>query len=825
MLVKETELKKYNRLYVSRIEELVFKPREGVTILLGKNGSGKSSLLKELLPNVTDSKDYDKDGSKRLTIEHNGNLYILGFRNGKHSFIKNNEELNVSGLKKTQQSLIELELGIDKDIHRLLLGELNFTDMPVAERKKWFTEILTTIDYKEALELYEKSKKKQNELKANIKLLRSKLIKLEKEFELLSEKDVNKLINLKNTLEKLNTNIVKLYHSSNPKQIDLPSIDFIKSILNTFLKLEKKYVGLPPDLVNNILVKLKSERNYLKEEIRKIDSKLSKLTTLLPEDSLREKEYIRERLEQLQELVDGNAFISFLKNNLRVNEDDINNLINNFKSYITDLKDVLFNIKTMDGYKLTDISKEKLDNVTNKIHKLDNGLTLLKDQLRTIVTEYNHLINLKDNEKIKCPKCGYEFVPGYDDKKLTVLKNEIKNLESKIPEIEKRKEKLINEHEILKNLFMLKSEFVTILRSIYGNYVKDVIEHYRTTTDGFSTNKLDSILNQLEEFILSLNNLDYKEVKKETAELNKRLELLDKLKTDKLQYLSKVKEELRTERVALIKKINSISDKAEYYNRELKYSRLFRDSLNTLENYLSNLEEVKKNIIIEEWNKLITKLSTYLKTLISEVSNKIVIINNYKINITELNNEINELEDKLKVNKKLTELLSPTKGIIAEYVTTTLNLIVESMNSILSEIWTYPIEIISVKIEDNGDFNYKFSAKLNDNKIIGDVSEGSSSIKEVINLAFRLTAMEFLDMTDYPLILDEFGRTMDPVHRDKAYNYIENVLVNEFKQIFLVSHFESMFGRFKLADIVTLTEDEVFKDIKNNPRILKIKRF
>ena len=54
--------------------------------------------------------------------------------------------------------------------------------------------------------------------------------------------------------------------------------------------------------------------------------------------------------------------------------------------------------------------------------------------------------------------------------------------------------------------------------------------------------------------------------------------------------------------------------------------------------------------------------------------------------------------------------------------------------------------------------------------------------------------------------LVEFGRTMDATHRDTAYNIIDRIFSTNFDQIFLVSHFESMYGRFVNADIVQLEE-------------------
>jgi ABC-type molybdenum transport system ATPase subunit/photorepair protein PhrA len=78
--------------------------------------------------------------------------------------------------------------------------------------------------------------------------------------------------------------------------------------------------------------------------------------------------------------------------------------------------------------------------------------------------------------------------------------------------------------------------------------------------------------------------------------------------------------------------------------------------------------------------------------------------------------------------------------------------------------------------------------------------------------------MKYLGLKDTPLILDEFGRTMDPKHRTNAYNIINQVMVSNFKQIFIVSHFESMYGSFKNSDITILSDENMLlsEDIKYN---------
>jgi len=94
------------------------------------------------------------------------------------------------------------------------------------------------------------------------------------------------------------------------------------------------------------------------------------------------------------------------------------------------------------------------------------------------------------------------------------------------------------------------------------------------------------------------------------------------------------------------------------------------------------------------------------------------------------------------------------------------------MNNIVNTIWTYDIEILPCNIEEN-DLTFRFPVIINGVKNVPDVSKGSSAIKDIIDLAFKITVMEFLNLLNYPLILDEIGSTFSPDHRIRLFNYID----------------------------------------------------
>jgi len=64
--------------------------------------------------------------------------------------------------------------------------------------------------------------------------------------------------------------------------------------------------------------------------------------------------------------------------------------------------------------------------------------------------------------------------------------------------------------------------------------------------------------------------------------------------------------------------------------------------------------------------------------------------------------------------------------------------------------------------------------------------------------------MKYLGLTSFPLILDEFAVTMDPEHRVKAFDAIDRLIAPNFSQIFIISHFKSMYGRFERSSDINI---------------------
>ena len=137
MRIIELTLHRYTRLSFSAIETIHYKPTESTQIIIGTNGSGKSSFLNELNP-IPPNKNYMLDGGyKKIRIEHKGVEYTLLSTYGKHnkhSFVEHrgeagDKELNDGGTGVAQKILIEKVFGLNIDLLKIWLGRVSFTEL------------------------------------------------------------------------------------------------------------------------------------------------------------------------------------------------------------------------------------------------------------------------------------------------------------------------------------------------------------------------------------------------------------------------------------------------------------------------------------------------------------------------------------------------------------------------------------------------------------------------------------------------------------------------------------------------------------------------
>ncbi len=790
-------LRDYNLLFLNNIKEIIFTPTKKTNLILGTNGSGKSSLLKELSPLVFDKKHFGENGYKEVHIEHNNKMYILTQEGNKCSFKENGVELNASANRKVQSTLVKEKLKYDTDYHKLFLGITNFTTMSPSERKEWLIR-LSNVNYDYSLGYFKRLLSRDRDIRGTIKILNSKLM----------EDRVNLL-----------TDEIKLKYKEDLKAVSM--------LIDTMLENKEKIAFNNNDynkmlesmiLVNNSLISKISTDVVLKD----IDFELSKVTNSI-EHLEKDNEIKIKQLHEAKQFKDNNSAVEkSLQDSLLKNKNDIEKLSSKLRlSYVTLSNTAIINT--------INLIKEKMFNILSDISTLNVNLSLEEavDLSKNILTLENFksateikILNLenelkisrdKKDESVTCNKCDNVFNPYYTIEKEKELTLSIEKNRSLLTEAINKLKTLSELNNNYLNKQNLIAEFYSLFsgNNFLSGYITEVIANFNIQTASMQILKeLDYEFNILEEYYNKIFILE-EDSRKIKEELDK-IKLFTNLRKDNNLDYDKLNTEVSNNNQTLIS--------LKKYLSNLNNDKIIKQNLKTLSlKYISLLksqEESLENEIKKEKNNLLEDIISQCRTIKFDLEDKIKKSDLLEDRLKILEKDIKELENKSRLLKSAIEALSPSGGLIADSILSFIKNLVTDMNYIINSIWSYDLEIKACDLE-NGDLDYKFPVVSDSRGFTEDVGLTSSSMKEVIDLAFKIVAMKYSSMEDYPLFLDEFGRTMDMSHRVRAYSAIDNVSSGIFSQVFIVSHFSGVYNRFSDSDTIVLDSKNISIDKKD----------
>lgn len=801
MIIKKLVLHNYKRFFLSDIKTLEYTPESNIQFIISKNGTGKSSLMSQLNPLPTDAKkDFYENGYKIIEIEHNNKNYKLtsGSDNKSYSFKINDHELNISNGKKIQLELIKEHFSLTPAIMEILLCNNRFTSMSPSERKYWITE-MSTIDYSYPVHIYNNLKSRHRDIVGNSRIITSELTKYTNF--VLNQDEIQKLNKDKEMLDSFNTHIISLYTYVNSEN---RNVDELSSLNNSLRQLLYNIDG------DVDITQLEDEINNNKLMVLDIENKIKYLLTLIEKTeelkNIGDKRFILERLNIIEPKIDKIKNTIILEDSIECYE----NIYNLYSQIHLELITILNNMSEYEDIRLYSGNIEdspKLWRKTLELIKVDyeykiRRKNILEKDLVHIREHHN------DNNKIQCPQCGYRWFQD-QDKEIEILKE----LEILNPEIEKLKlelEKYLDKVKRLEEIEKLIEDFkynITSkpeLKSLW----KVILPNFNLYSDSVISiiKILDSFLVKLAKFEgLNLLLTEHKELKHKL----KALEELEKLNTE-LQ-INKLKEHEK-ELEILTQNKNNINNKLNVLNTRLfNYKKLLETKDKLIKSLKQKGKELKTEITILR-NNYLMELSKFIKTQLMEIDNKLQTSSNAMHLLDNNKLKLNENNEKEKVLTLMLKELSPTEGLIAKSINSFLLVFTEELNQVINSVWSYDVEILPTVINDNDELDYKFKVKINNDEVIEDVSKLSSSLKEIVDLAFRIVFMKYMGLNNYPLYLDEFGNTFDKEHRTSAYRVIEKILSSEFNQLFIICHYESLYGSFKNANFNVINRDNVELD-------------
>ncbi len=803
MKITYLKLEKYKRFPLSNLEIFEKEFTHKLTMIVGPNGAGKSSLISELTPLPASKDNFHKGGYKEIHIEHDNKQYKLvsDFReHTKFYFYCDDENLNVAGLVTMQKELVYQHFGITTIIHELLTGAENFTEMSLLGRKKLF-HATTHLNIDSILSNYDKLKE---ELKNNEFLHKNITNQLVMEKHKLSDTNAiqtlrDKINSYRNHIDSLLMIRQEIYRFSHGKTME-ESAQGLRALEDARkLTFDTNYVHLVSYSVKDIPIHLQTKQS----ELTVIETQLRSLYTKL-EQLIQEKKTLAmtnsKNIDELQkEYDDIDRSITNRRNNIVIFKEDFDN-ISEVISTLQILESALPEIiETLPENADRRYSKQRYADLTEAKSAILVRLNVLLEEHSRFNAE---LRELENHKHLNCPNCDHTWLPKEVDSRIIELRE-------KIGKIEKERFDLGTEVKDLQTKIDDQTTYLTQLQLLLNHYtstkavlfqVWDVISQ-RSLLHNEPAAIIQVVRRAIQECLMFQSIQDYQ---KRKAEI---LDLINRLKELTHTNQAGIDEDISSTENDIYE-LQSRQEDVKTAIKDIKYVSGIYSTLQKLESAIklstSDLHDSNlRHLSLELMREIDAELSL-TKVSLLEIEKEISKQNMVESNISKLEAQLEEVGEHVKVLTILTDELSPKNGFIAKTISNFLNVIINSINSIIAGVWDYKMILKPINIEEDA-LNYKFKVEVEDRLVIDDINKVSGGMKEIINLAMKITLYKLLRLENYPIYLDEYGVKLDQQHRGKIADIIFKMInSNVYSQIFLITHIDMAFSYAKDTEVLEL---------------------
>lgn len=825
MKITKLILTGFTRLSLRSIDRIEYTPKEKTQIILGSNGSGKSSLMKELSPLPAVSSEYRRGGSKQIWIEYKGKEYYLlsSFpQEGNYfEFYCDGVNLNPGRTVTVFRELVKEHFNYTAELHALVTGQVLFHELSVNDRRKLFMS-MNNVDFTYAFQYFNRLKDKARDLQGTIKQLQKRLSG-EIEGLLTPEQEI----------------VVKR------------EAEEMRGILESLL-MAKDATSKDPRAIEQACDQLKQQRSIIEREIQDAFSRYEKISSRRSIDQL-EQLYS----EESQRLVAGRKELNIryeqhlkLESELRelqvvdsvdfglLNE-EINTLMATKEastktleigiaaalsfstysaSYLLDMLSMLSSTLQHHADELMNYrEREDVLTVTPSIYKQVDGdiaqhLDLLgraKGAISYYTNQLDEMTKSKAQAEISCPSCNHSWHLGYSQTKY----EEVKNLLATTQLAHDQRVKMIEGLQALKTDF---DHYIKIRRSVLEIFEKyeplASFWDYLGKEEVFSRRpeRLSHEVTRLKQYLSALSQLDNcNKLLEEKLRLKAVYEAAQNKNKDKIKEGFKQLEE--TIQVVQLQ-VNNLSVSTTTLAEEIATVKEVYDLYSRFMRLTQEATSLEKSVVSHYLDGVLGDLINGLKTDIIQKERAVAQVSMKKAVIQNTEVSIQSYKEELRLVEMAIDALSPKTGLIAHGMSLFINTFIERVNRFISKVWSYPLSLDTIKPEgdDEIDLDYKFVVNVNNMGGPPDIASTSSGMREIIHLACVRACMRFMGFEQFPVFLDEFAVKMDDAHRKAAYNIIEYLIDEaDVSQVFLISHYENGYSSLSAADITVLCDANV----------------
>ena len=780
---------------------------EKIILIKGPNGSGKTSLLKNIThPYSTISRSISlKNGinegklikyflinNKEFKVEHHFTRGNKNISTSSHILVKDEfgkwKNMSDTGLVKDFKNKVQHYLNYEDYMYGILnigIENKGIVDLTTTNRLEYIKKILS-MDILSLIK--DNTLSALNDSNGKTKYINTKLTEFGNAQ--LIAKRITEIKNEKNSISAF----IKLLSTENEHIItnqktvlDSKVKEGITIMENTIKAVDKiKDTGLLNDndaysevmsKYNNEIVSCRAKIDTYKENMTSIKEKLDNLVVTNNDEINNQIKNLKKKLNEIDDKYKNLKFIYT----------DINKkpLLTEYSSYMYKLKTIVDEITNYSNISIDDLVHEYIFNEINlsildtKVNDKLEEFNALDDKIKKLDIS-GSLINFNIEGDCSNEHCPNKPLRDEYDRQISNL-----NIHE---ELCKLRDKLREEIDVLNVKYDIAKEVILYLGRLNEIKMPDKFDEYirkkgLDLPTLLATNRLQEIDNLITDNNFYLQEMDY------YKNTEKDIELL-KAKLSQSGSNQSTYDDLHKELTVYINKISDVSEKAALakYNMDklyiddideklkklpyYKYDEFRESTQDTLNQYIKELNDVESNNRkIEENKEKIEEYRNQLESLNEEYATKLAELKSIKSLTDELTKEA-KYNEKLKIMKTIVSQDLPSRifeGYLFE-VARTVNSLLDGFMSIRFDV-TDGVDIICnrASIERHA----------------SDLSQGEKSMLSIALL------IAFKNKTDWDIIsIDEGDSTLDEANRDGFMEMVTRYTdtIDSIRQVFIVSH-------------------------------------
>lgn len=808
MVITRAVLHGYQPLFMlSHIRHFEITPSTIYQLIIGTNGCGKSSIMRELTPMPASKDDYAKDGYKTIEFTHRGSSYILQstFSKGPHhSFVCNNEELNKGGTATVQRELIEQHLGVDNDVMAVLLDAHKFTSMAPMKRRDWVIR-LSGNDMDFAMRVFNRLKSRTRDMQGHIKMLNTRLANEIKQIP--TDAQIDALdANCKQLRGELNELMqCREYNAPQRAEVEQRIQQLLVLMDRTAKQMVNQRVVQPDhvtyDSLESILIDIARQKEavtFQREKIRVHTEEYHKVKDLI--DNL-----MRLRASNTTELDD--RIVELQQQRTQQLALCIKGQVAQPAEYRAAFMAIRPQLSEIFGSMPSDLEWDKGRREPYHRDQID-AYTRLMDQTNEEMIRLRHrLQHIKESTKINCPRCNYSWLDGVAD-------NEVESIEialsAKQFAYDKAKASLKDANDALETYMECLAytrrlnQLVSSNKSLQPLW-EDVIAAWQNGRTPMQVLPVLSAWESSLEAAIAVESID-----RNIAEIESVKQRLVNEGTNTVRSHSERETDLET--------IITVETRSLTLSLAgLQSLEAFADSVKRLLNaqvdldkQLAQFDQLRADLGLAIKNELIDQAISTAHSQLGRAEEALNKARTTTALIEDLERTKHEAALDFEAFQLLTDEMSPVDGLIADQVVGFLDCFTDKINEVLNQIWTYDFRVLPCA-NQQGELDYKFPMRINAcERLVGDVAEGSTSQVDAVNLAFKLIVMLYLGLDDFPLYLDELAPSLDEQHRLNIVMFAKLfVEMGRCSQMWMISHYAVQSGAFQPAETCVVNASNI----------------